>query len=165
MLRWLLDPTANHGLGDYMLRSMAAFAADQLHERRPVSADDPYELDKRDGAETEALRKHIDVFAHERNAQICVTIETKMGTDEHDSNTAAGVESQLKKYYDAVTTHPRFGTFAHAYFIFLTKDGHVPPSFPMNVDERADWQRRWWRKSRTLHCGVIFVLTIVASIC
>ena len=143
MLRWLLDPTANHGLGDYVLRSMARFADAQLGSADAVSIGEQYVPDNRDGAETEALRKHIDVFAHERNARICVTVETKMGTDEHASMTANGEESQLKKYYDTVTGHAEYGTYAHSYFIFLTEDGHVPPSFPEDEAQRADWQRRW----------------------
>ncbi|KOA48442.1 hypothetical protein BAAM0483_08125 [Bifidobacterium animalis subsp. animalis MCC 0483] len=136
-------PTANHGLGDYALRWMVNFADSRLGSENPVSVEGLYDPNNRDGADTEALRKCIDIFAHECNVQICVTVETKMGTDEHSIITSNGEESQLKKYYDTVIGCAEFGKYAHSYFIVLTDDGHVLPSFHVDEEKRADRQRRW----------------------
>lgn len=105
-----------------------------------------YKPDDRDGAKPEALGKNIDVLAYSFNDEICVTVENKMNSDEHSSKTEDGEVSQLKKYYDAVMSDDTFGSFKYKYFIFLTKDGHTPPSFSDTTcddNTKEDWQRRW----------------------
>lgn len=139
MLRWLLDPTANHGLGDAAMRWIADFAQVQLPDDHGN-----YAVDSQDGAETEALGKRIDIFAHDRSAGLLVVIEAKMAADEHDSVMDNGEEaSQLYKYYDAVTSHAEYGnkeSYPHVAYIFLTEDGHQPPSFEK---EHEDWHDLW----------------------
>ena len=105
-----------------------------------------YRPDDRDGAKPEALGKNIDILAYSFNDEICVTVENKMNSDEHSSKTEDGEVSQLKKYYDAVMSDDTFGSFKYKYFIFLTKDGHTPPSFSDTTcddNTKEDWQRRW----------------------
>lgn len=158
MLRWLLDPTANHGLGAFMLRWIAN-AIDFSDPAKPQSVDwskgaegdfdvNSYHPNDYDGAETEALGKRIDVFAHDQANGICLVVEVKMGIDEHDSTMKGESVSQLEKYWTAVMDHPEYGSdaYGHRYFVFLTEDGHIPPSFASNmcsVDSQDDWKRSW----------------------
>lgn len=105
-----------------------------------------YLPDDRDGAKPEALGKNIDVLAYSFNDEICVTVENKMNSDEHSSKTEDGEVSQLKKYYDAVMSDNTYGSFKYKYFVFLTKDGHTPPSFSdptCDDNTKEDWQRQW----------------------
>ena len=170
MLRWLLNPAGTHGLGGFALRWFAGFAerklnvcnqnsctgkAKEAYPSREEPQDptpgipspwDNYRPDDRDGAKPEALSKNIDVLAYSFNDEICVTVENKMNSDEHSSKTEDGEVSQLKKYYDAVMSDDTFGSFKYKYFIFLTKDGHTPPSFSDTTcddNTKEDWQRRW----------------------
>ncbi|KFI59683.1 PD-(D/E)XK nuclease family protein [Bifidobacterium gallicum] len=157
MLRWLLDPTANHGLGDAAMRWIANYAGVEL-----TQSGDTYVPDDQDGAETEALGNHIDVFAHDRSAGLLVVIEAKMGSDEHESDIVEAVVeeqdaegkvvkckkkvSQLEKYYETVDGHALYGdkrSYPHAVYLFLTIDGHRPPSFPENEEEYSQWQYQW----------------------
>ena len=170
MLCWLLNPAGTHGLGGFALRWFAGFAerklnvcnqnsctgkAKEAYPSREEPQDhtpgipspwDNYRPDDRDGAKPEALSKNIDVLAYSFNDEICVTVENKMNSDEHSSKTEDGEVSQLKKYYDAVMSDDTFGSFKYKYFIFLTKDGHTPPSFSdptCDDNTKEDWQRRW----------------------
>ena len=170
MLCWLLNPAGTHGLGGFALRWFAGFAerklnvcnqnsctgkAKEAYPSREEPQDhtpgipspwDNYRPDDRDGAKPEALSKNIDVLAYSFNDEICVTVENKMNSDEHSSKTEDGEVSQLKKYYDAVMSDDTFGSFKYKYFIFLTKDGHTPPSFSDTTcddNTKEDWQRRW----------------------
>lgn len=170
MLCWLLNPAGTHGLGGFALRWFAGFAerklntlnqdsctgkAKEAYSSREEPQDptpgipspwDNYRPDDRDGAKPEALSKNIDVLAYSFNDEICVTVENKMNSDEHSSKTEDGEVSQLKKYYDAVMSDDTFGSFKYKYFIFLTKDGHTPPSFSdptCDDNTKEDWQRRW----------------------
>ena len=170
MLCWLLNPAGTHGLGGFALRWFAGFADRKLNvcnqnsctgkakeaypSREETQASTPgipspwdnYRPDDRDGAKPEALSKNIDVLAYSFNDEICVTVENKMNSDEHSSKTEDGEVSQLKKYYDAVMSDDTFGSFKYKYFIFLTKDGHTPPSFSdptFDDNTKEDWQRRW----------------------
>ena len=170
MLCWLLNPAGTHGLGGFALRWFAGYAERKLNTLNQDSCSgkakeaypsreepqDPtpgipspwgeYLPDDRDGAKPEALGKNIDVLAYSFNDEICVTVENKMNSDEHSSKTEDGEVSQLKKYYDAVMSDDTFGSFKYKYFIFLTKDGHTPPSFSdptFDDNTKEDWQRRW----------------------
>lgn len=170
MLCWLLNPAGTHGLGGFALRWFAGFAdrklnalnqdscngkAKEAYPSREETKDptsgipspwDNYRPDDRDGAKPEALGKNIDVLAYSFNDEICVTVENKMNSDEHSSKTEDGEVSQLKKYYDAVMSDDTYGSFKYKYFIFLTKDGHTPPSFSdptCDDNTKEDWQRQW----------------------
>lgn len=170
MLCWLLNPAGTHGLGGFALRWFAGFAERKLNvcnqnsctgkakEAYPSREElqDPtpgipspwgnYRPDDRDGAKPEALGKNIDILAYSFNDEICVTVENKMNSDEHSSKTEDGEVSQLKKYYDAVMSDDTFGSFKYKYFIFLTKDGHTPPSFSDTTcddNTKEDWQHQW----------------------
>ena len=170
MLCWLLNPAGTHGLGGFALRWFAGYAERKLNvcnqnsctgkakEAYPSREEpqDPtpgilspwgnYRPDDRDGAKPEALGKNIDILAYSFNDEICVTVENKMNSDEHSSKTEDGEVSQLKKYYDAVMSDDTFGSFKYKYFIFLTKDGHTPPSFSDTTcddNTKEDWQHQW----------------------
>lgn len=170
MLCWLLNPAGTHGLGGFALRWFAGFAERKLNVLNQDSCNgqtnyaypsreetkdptpgipspwDNYRPDDRDGAKPEALSKNIDVLAYSFNDEICVTVENKMNSDEHSSKTEDGEVSQLKKYYDAVMSDDTYGSFKYKYFIFLTKDGHTPPSFSdptCDDNTKEDWQRQW----------------------
>lgn len=145
MLRWLLDPSGNHGLGNYVAHEMALLAAER--------AGDPQKLEElkaalknRSGSsgghrvETEALKRTsggIDVLYHEDATGLLIAIENKMYSDEHIGKDG---DSQLNSYARAVDRDPKCADFPHKYFIFLTGDGHPPQDQPTEAqDEQSSW--------------------------
>ena len=128
MLRWLLDPTENHGLGDLVARRLAehcnlAWHVDQDSRDRTVVATEDHD---------------IDVLYSNPAANLCIVIENKTGSDVHNAGTSD--ESQLKKYYDDVEGRPGLKGTTKAY-IFLAPEDDDP--YPDLVDAGLGWYDAW----------------------
>lgn len=149
MLRWLLDETANHGLGDLFAREVFAFYKDRQENQElvvdfePVAgARVPFPLEK--SAQTEALSKNIDVFYQNKLTSKLLVMEVKQFTDEHSSKLGEDEVSQLEKYTRAIYQHATydFSEYSNKAFVFLTIDGHMPPSF--STEELSlTWEKLW----------------------
>lgn len=112
-LRFLLDPTAAHGLGP-------AFLGRFLKKALMGSADlslGPVEIDVADLSATEVHRewRNVDILLVNREAEFVVAIENKIGTGEHSN--------QLARYRQTVLGE--FPTYRQV-FLFLTPDGARP---------------------------------------
>ncbi|HEM3177131.1 TPA: PD-(D/E)XK nuclease family protein [Streptococcus suis] len=149
MLRWLLDETANHGLGNLFAREVFAFYKDRQENQELVvdfepveGARVPFPLEK--SAQTEALSKNIDVFYQNKLASKLLVMVVKQFTDEHASKLGEDEVSQLEKYTRAIYQHETydFSEYKNKAFLFLTIDGHMPPSF--TGDEMSQtWENLW----------------------
>lgn len=146
MLRWLLDPHGNHGLGRLFARELAQLVAskrdpewvellDSLTELR----NDATEKANGDEALTEALTKRnknggVDVLyfepgfgaeGSEAPSGLCIAIENKVGAGESFKN---GV-SQLETYFDAVEGSAYGGSKFRLYvYLTLAEDPPEEPS-------------------------------------
>ncbi len=114
-LAFLLDPRANHGLGDaFAKRLLQAVLSSPSAESIPVT---PLEIDLLDlgGMEVERERHRIDVLLLDRNNELVVVIENKIDSGE-------GSE-QLERYLRTVEReHPEWRRLG----LFLTPDGVEP---------------------------------------
>lgn len=151
MLRWLLDPTETHRLGAFVARELALEALSPQQEESAralreslIAANDISHADAPvDGtADTEALKASggIDVLYSEKDLDLCLAIENKMGSDEH---AGTGDVSQLAQYYQAVEGDPRYQGLAHRLYLFLTGDGHAAPSLQGDVGQSRNAIEAW----------------------
>ncbi|HEM3576495.1 TPA: PD-(D/E)XK nuclease family protein [Streptococcus suis] len=169
MLRWLLDETANHGLGDLFAREVFAFYKDRQEnqelvvEFEPVEgARVPFPLEK--SAQTEALSKNIDVFYQNKLTSKLLVMEVKQFTDEHASKLGEDEVSQLEKYTRAIYQHETydFSEYKNQAFLFLTIDGHMPPSF--TGDEMSQtWENLWVMMSYAEVISILDKLLLATS--
>ena len=115
-LRWLLDPTETHGLGDYWLRRFLRIII-KACEENPRNAPSLFDLDGWDLGETEVYKEwhNIDILILDnRNRFVCV-LENKVDAGE--------TRGQLQRYRKIV--EQQFGGYKKAY-VFLTKYGQKP---------------------------------------
>ena len=115
-LRWLLDPSETHGLGDYWLRQFLRKVI-KTSEDGPGATPSLFDLDGWDLTEAEVRKewRNIDLLILDsRNEFVCV-IENKV-----DASEAKG---QLQRY--RVIVEHEFGGYKRAY-VFLTKYGEKP---------------------------------------
>jgi hypothetical protein len=114
-LAFLLDPSVNHGLGDDFVRLLLQkFLLRRERQSLPVSLID---LDVWDLNEIEVYREwqNIDILLLDKQHQLVIAIENKIGTTEHSN--------QLRRYREAVSgAYPDW----KAIYIFLTPDGDEP---------------------------------------
>ncbi|MBI5066936.1 MAG: PD-(D/E)XK nuclease family protein [Deltaproteobacteria bacterium] len=112
-LRFLLDPSENHGLGDTMLKALLKRAL-QRHQHPELGVID---IDVADLSESYAERERfaIDVLIHGDPAGIVIAIENKIGADEHSD--------QLRRYKESIR---REYPSHKAVLLFLTPDGQDP---------------------------------------
>ena len=118
-LRWLLDPSETHGLGDYWLRQ---FLRQVIKAGEGISDDflTLFDLDALDlgQAEVRKERRNIDLLIldkkHPKHPFVCV-IENKVDSSEHSN--------QLQRYRSI--TEQEFPGYKKA-FVFLTKSGDEP---------------------------------------
>lgn len=114
-LAFLLDPRANHGLGDaFAKRLLQAVLSSPDAENLPVT---PLEIDLLDlgGMEVERERHRIDVLLLDRNNELVVIIENKIDAGEG--------RGQLERYLRTVEReHPGWRRLG----LFLTPDGAEP---------------------------------------
>lgn len=152
MLRWLLDPNENHGLGRFFMLGIVGLAAGDPETGEGTSAelrdllerfDENCVPDRDDRAVVEAHLDHrstgdgkrqkaggIDVFATSPALQLCVAIENKVYSglilDEGEGT------AQTDRYSRAVRNHPEYGRYRHQVFVYLS--GQEPPE-----QLSADW--------------------------
>lgn len=109
-LSYLLDPTANHGLGDRFTKSFLKRVLNEA-EQSPVS---PIEVDVADFSDSEVRRewRDIDVLIHAPGAGLVVAVENKIDSGEHSD--------QLRRYRE--TLEREFPGHVPV-LVFLTPDG------------------------------------------
>jgi hypothetical protein len=96
-LAFLLDPRANHGLGDTfakrLLQRVLATARDASVSVTPIDLD-VWDLDQ-----MAVLREwqHVDILLLDETHQLAVIVENKIGTGEHSD--------QLQRYHRIVSEH------------------------------------------------------------
>lgn len=92
MLRWLLDANENHNLGNIFASKLMKLVDDNENYKHSL------EENKLIKATNEALDR-IDIFYKDLSQNMCIAVELKQYTDEHEST---GFDSQLDKYEVAV---------------------------------------------------------------
>lgn len=134
MLRWLMDPHGNHGLGRFFALNLAGLVAErsqdsalstlvQDHRDRDAQAHggSTYEPGPRDGADVEALKSDsggIDVLAYMESLSLVIAVENKMFAGEEPT--------QLDRYHAALGQHPEYKEYKHRALVYLTGDGRDP---------------------------------------
>ena len=115
-LRWLLDPTETHGLGDYWLRQ---FLKKVIKNGEEILGNtfSLFDLDGWDLAQAEVRRewRNIDILILDEKNQFVCAIENKVDSGESGD--------QLKRYLHLV--EQEFAQYKKA-FVFLTKFGNSP---------------------------------------
>ena len=115
-LRWLLDPSETHGLGDYWLRRLlrqVIEAGEGIYENSPSVFDlDGWDLGR---AEIRREWRNIDLLILDRDNHFVCVVENKIDSDEHSN--------QLKRYREIV--EGEYPEYKKA-FVFLTIAGDVP---------------------------------------
>lgn len=112
-LAYLLNPTANHGLGDRFLKALLQCALKGTTNQNVT----PIEIDVSNlgSAEVYRERHNIDIFVRDETNHLAVIIENKVQSEEHSN--------QLARYYKSVSDElPSWSIVA----IFLTKGGEAP---------------------------------------
>lgn len=109
-LSYLLDPTANHGLGDRFAKSFLKRVLNDA-EQSPIS---PIAVDVADFSDSEVRRewRDIDVLIHAPGAGLVVAVENKIDSGEHSD--------QLRRYRE---TLEREFPGHDPVLVFLTPDG------------------------------------------
>lgn len=109
-LAWLLDPNANHFLGDKFLR---VFFTEVL-KKSNSSALETCEILSGDFSDFTVKREEarIDILAYSKSLKIVLCIENKIDAGEHDN--------QLQRYYDYIKS--KFEGYK-LYCVFLSPDG------------------------------------------
>lgn len=129
-LRWLLDPSQTHGLGDYWLRQFLKMVIKRGEEQLRTEAS-LFDLDGWDISEAEVRKEwnYIDLLiVDDRNMFVCV-IENKIDSSEHSD--------QLNRYKEIV--EEEFENHKRAY-VFLTASGATPSNasyIPINYRDLA----------------------------
>ena len=112
-LSFLLDPTENHGLKDYFLKTL--FKKVLLRSVGPEIGAIDIDVADLSAAEVERERFQIDVLVHSERAKMVFAIENKIDSGEHDN--------QLERYGQSVET--AFPGYRRV-LIYLTPDGEEP---------------------------------------
>ena len=116
MLAWLMNPNANHGLGDQFLRLFLKYLF--ANNRESIKSEINFfdiEVFNLDDIEIRREWNRIDLLLLSESNNLVVTIENKVGTEEHSN--------QLKRYFDIVSKEfPKYRKL----FIYLTPDSLTP---------------------------------------
>ena len=109
-LAWLLDPNANHFLGDKFLRVFFT----EILKMNNSSALETCKILSEDFSDFVVKREeaHIDILAYSRSLKIVLCIENKIDASEHDN--------QLQRYYNYIKS--KFNEYK-PYCVFLSPDG------------------------------------------
>lgn len=111
MIRWLFDANENHNLGN-------VFATKLL---KRIDNETSYQLDIEKNNQIKSIAESladIDIFYSDLNQNVCLAIELKQFTIEHEST---GYDSQLDKYEDAVKDFiTKNGRNIRPYYVYLT---------------------------------------------
>ncbi len=116
MLAWLMNPNANHGLGDQFLRLFLKYLF--ANNRDSIKSEITFfdiEVFNLDDIEIRREWNRIDLLLISESNKLIVTIENKVGTEEHSN--------QLKRYFDIVTKE--FPDYRKL-FVYLTPDSLTP---------------------------------------
>ena len=115
-LAWLLDPGANHGLGDYFLKRFLWRTA-ALARERGIETISPVEVDTLDLADATVRRewRNIDILISSESHRFVCAIENKVEGSERSN--------QLGRYLDTCKTE--FPGYCD-HFVFLTPRGTEP---------------------------------------
>jgi len=109
-LAWLLDPSRNHGLGDYFLKRFLWTTAGLARER-DIETIIPIEVDTLDLADVTVRRewRNIDILISSESQRFVCAIENKVDSSEHGD--------QLSRYSETCKTYfPKY----RYHFVFLT---------------------------------------------
>jgi len=116
MLAWLMNPNANHGLGDQFLRLFLKYLF--ANNRDSIKSEITFfdiEVFNLDDIEVRREWNRVDLLLISESNGLVVAIENKVGTEEHSN--------QLKRYFDIVTkefpAHRKL-------FVYLTPDSLTP---------------------------------------
>ena len=122
MLAWLMNPNANHGLGDQFLRLFLKylFANNRDAIKSELTLFD-IEVFNLDDIEIRREWNRIDLLIISEANKLVVVIENKVGTDEHGD--------QLNRYFRVVSKE--FAEY-HKLFVFLTPESLTP-------SDEANW--------------------------
>ncbi len=115
-LAWLLDPSGNHGLGDYFLRRFLLLVTSyaRSHEMAEITAFDVDHWKLRE-VNVETERHRIDVLLTSPEDRFVCAIENKLFSGEH-GNQLERYRHVVKREYDGLTP----------LYVFLTIDGQLP---------------------------------------
>ena len=110
MLVWLLDPNANHGLGEEILKRFINWFAAEYND----TPDEAVALLMCNSFSFSIRRewRNIDLLLISAEAKIVIAIENKIYSGEHGN--------QLNNYKNTIEEH--FGSYKQ-YFLYLTLDG------------------------------------------
>lgn len=116
VLAWLLNPKANHGLGDQFLRLFLKhlFSNNRETIKSQVTFFDVEVFDLND-IEIRREWRRIDVLMVSPLNKLVVALENKVDSGEHDS--------QLERYHGIITSE--FPDY-HGLFVYLTPEGNIP---------------------------------------
>jgi len=116
MIGWLMNPNANHGLGDQFLRLFLKylFANNRDSIRSEITFFD-IEVFNLDDIEIRREWNRIDLLLLSESNKLAVTIENKVGTQEHSH--------QLGRYFEIVSKE--FPDYRKL-FVYLTPDSLTP---------------------------------------
>ena len=132
MLRWLLDPSENHGLGSRFLDNFV----EATHPEVQISWHQPT-------ARTEAIA-NVDILVED--CKTCLIIEHKMHAGEHWTSNG---EHQLDKYARVAEARYR----AHKLlFVYLTRRGEQPSEDPESHDA---WRTLGYDQIRDILGGIL----------
>lgn len=116
MLAWLMNPNANHGLGDQFLRLFLKYLF--ANNRDSIKSEITFfdiEVFNLDDIEIRREWNRIDLLLLSESNKLVVTIENKIGTQEHSD--------QLERYFDIVSKE--FSDHRKL-FVYLTPDASTP---------------------------------------
>lgn len=134
-LAWLLDPSGNHGLGDYFLKRFLWRTA-ALARERDIETISPIGVDTLDLADVTVRRewRNIDILISAESQRFVCAIENKVESSEHGN--------QLDRYLNTCKTE--FPGYRH-HFVFLTRWDTKPSSdewVPVRYDAVLDLVER-----------------------
>jgi len=120
VLKWLLDPRENHGLGDSVIKALIGYLVSAEPSRYSDRLLDLLIMDCSDFTVQREM-KNIDLFLSSEKNSITVTIENKIDSREHSST---GFDSQLDKYYAYV--EETFRNYKTKIYVYLTPGKESP---------------------------------------
>ncbi|MGM0409830.1 MAG: PD-(D/E)XK nuclease family protein [Bacillota bacterium] len=114
ILSWLLNTSANHGLGDFFLRSFLKKLLSENNNDLEVNFFD-IEIFDFDDIEVRREWNRIDILLISRQNNLVIVIENKIDSSEHSN--------QLNRYYNIINRE--FNDY-HKVFVYLTREGEIP---------------------------------------
>ncbi len=132
MFAWLLDPTANHGLGASVINGLLdQIATGSVHlgtrkVRTETETAVPAAANEANGSH---LKGRIDITVNDPINQVYVAFECKMKSSQHTE--------QLGRYRSWVQN--KYQDYSARYFIFLTEEAETPLDEHPNSSPQETW--------------------------